>query len=83
MTYKDQISVVRQDLNQFQQETDHRFDVIDRRFETIDHQFETIDRRFDAMDHHFEKMERLWIWTVGLIAVMALGLLAKLLVPGT
>ncbi|MCL4318769.1 MAG: hypothetical protein M1596_02565 [Firmicutes bacterium] len=114
---KDQISVVRQDLNQFQQETDHRFDVIDRRFEiidhrfdvidrrfetidhrfetidrrfdamdhqfkTIDHQFEAIDRRFDAMDHHFEKMERLWIWTVGLIAVMALGLLAKLLVPG-
>ena len=72
---KDQISAVRPGLNQFQQETGHRFGAVGRRFGSIHH-------RFDAIDHRFEKTERLWIWTVGLIALMALGLLAKLLVLG-
>ncbi|PSR32454.1 MAG: hypothetical protein C7B44_15340 [Sulfobacillus thermosulfidooxidans] len=52
---KDQIASVRHDLDQFKEDTVHRF----------------------------ENMQRLWLWTIGLIAVMALGLLAKLLVPGT
>ena len=80
---------MRQDLNQFQQETsrrfeaqDRRFDAIDRRFESVDHHFDAIDRRFESVDHRFDKLDRLWAWTVGLIAVMALGLLAKLLIPG-
>ncbi len=51
---KDQITDLRQDLTQFKQTTEHRFDILEHR----------------------------WSWSIGLIAVMALGLLAKLLIPG-
>ena len=59
---KDQIASGRHDLEQFKQETLHRF---------------------EAMDHRLDNLQHLWLWTIGLIAVMALGLLAKLLIPGT
>ena len=35
-----------------------------------------------SMDHRFDTLQRQWAWSIGLIAVMALGLLAKLLIPG-
>ena len=44
--------------------------------------FDAVDRRFEAIDHRFEALERRWTWTLGLVLVMALGLLAKLLIPG-
>lgn len=43
--------------------------------------FDAVDRRFEAIDHRFEALERRWTWTLGLVLVMALGLLAKLLNP--
>ncbi|MDA8195585.1 MAG: hypothetical protein M0Z53_16555 [Thermaerobacter sp.] len=72
---KAQIADVRQDLKQFKQSVDSRFDGIERRFEGTEHRFEGMNRRFEGM-------ERRWSWSIGLIAVMALGLLAKLLIPG-
>ena len=39
-------------------------------------------QRFATIDQRFESMERRWMWALGLILVMALGLLAKLLLPG-
>ena len=53
-----------------------------QRFATVDQRFESIDRRFESIDRRFESMERRWMWALGLILVMALGLLAKLLLPG-
>jgi hypothetical protein len=44
--------------------------------------FDAVDRRFEAMDRRFDALERRWTWALGLILVMALGLLAKLLLPG-
>ncbi len=69
------IDDVKQDLDALKTSTDHRFDAVDRRFDTVDH-------RFDAVDHRFNTLQRQWAWSIGLIAVMALGLLAKLLIPG-
>lgn len=42
---------------------------------------ESTDRRFDAIDRRFEALEHRWTWALGLVLVMALGLLAKLLLP--
>lgn len=64
---KSQINEVKQDLAQFKKSTDDRFHSIDDRFNSI-------DRRLDSMN-------RQWMWSLGLILVMALGLLAKLLIP--
>jgi hypothetical protein len=41
-----------------------------------------MDRRFAAVDRRFAAMEQRWTWALGLVLVMALGLLAKLLIPG-
>ena len=35
-----------------------------------------------STDHRFDTLQRQWAWSIGLIAVMALGVLAKLLFPG-
>ncbi|PSR25506.1 MAG: hypothetical protein C7B43_16475 [Sulfobacillus benefaciens] len=64
---KSQINEVKQDLAQFKKSTDDRFHSIDNRFNSI-------DRRLDSMN-------RQWMGSLGLILVMALGLLAKLLIP--
>jgi tetrahydromethanopterin S-methyltransferase subunit G len=61
---------------------DRRFENIDRRFENIDRRFDAVDRRFEAIDRRFAALEQRWTWALGLLFVMALGLLAKLLVPG-
>jgi hypothetical protein len=76
------IDDVKQDLDALKTSTDHRFDAVDRRFDTVDHRFDAVDHRFDAVDHRFNTLQRQWAWSIGLIAVMALGLLAKLLIPG-
>jgi chromosome segregation ATPase len=67
---------------------DHRFEAMNRQFEAIDRRFEAIDRRFDSLDHRLagidarmDGLERRWSWALGLLLVMALGLLAKLLLP--
>ncbi|MCY0898564.1 MAG: hypothetical protein OWU33_06435 [Firmicutes bacterium] len=80
---KIQITEIRQDLADFKKAVDERFNAIDRRFEAIDRRFEAIDRRFEAMERRFEAMDRRWTWALGLILVMTLGLLAKLLIPGS
>ena len=36
----------------------------------------------ESTETRFNAMERRWSWSIGLIAVMALGLLAKLLIHG-
>ncbi len=38
--------------------------------------------RFEAMDRRFDALERRWTWALGLVLVLALGLLAKLFLPG-
>jgi len=61
---------------------DQRFSSIDQRFAELDGRFVAIDRRFDGMDRRFEAMEQRWTWSIGVLLVMALGVLAKLLLPG-
>lgn len=65
---RSQVMELRQDVAQFRQSTDVRF-------QSLDHRLDSVERRFDSL-------ERRWTWSIGLIAVMALGLLAKLLIPG-
>lgn len=40
------------------------------------------DARFNSMDRRLESLDRRWTWSLGLMAMMTLGLLAKLLLPG-
>lgn len=80
--HAESINALRTDMIQRFVAVDQRFDSIDRRFESIDHRFNSIDHRFESMERRFESMERRWMWALGLILVMALGLLAKLLLPG-
>ena len=65
---KTDIGEIKHDLHQFR-------DDVNRRFEAVDRRFETVDRRFEALEHR-------WTWALGLLMVLALGLLAKLLLPG-
>ena len=72
---KGPIADVKTELGDFREATDRRFDAVDRRFDAVDRRFEAVDRRFEALEHR-------WTWALGLVLVMALGLLAKLLLPG-
>ena len=40
------------------------------------------DRRFESVDRRFDSLDRRWTWSLGLMGMMMLGLLAKLLLPG-
>lgn len=62
---KMQIAEVKQDLADFKRDVNERF--------------ATIERRFEAMDGRFNVMDSRWSWSLAVILVMALGLLAKLL----
>lgn len=42
----------------------------------------TLERHLDAVDRRFEAIEPCGSWSLALIAALALGLLAKLLIPG-
>ena len=63
-----EVSDLRGEVAELRAATDARFDGVDRRFEGV-------DRRFDAL-------EQRWTWSLGLMAMMMLGLLTKLLLPG-
>lgn len=39
-------------------ETNQRFEHIDKRFEQIDQRFEKIDKRFEQIDQRFERLEK-------------------------
>lgn len=60
---------------------DVRAQVTDLRGEVADLRSST-DRRFEAVDRRFDALDRRWTWSLGLMAVMMLGLLAKVLLPG-
>jgi len=79
---KEQITALSARVDRLEAQMTARFEAIDRRFEAIDRRFEAIDRRFEAIDRRFDALERRWTWALGLVLVMALGLLAKLLMPG-
>jgi len=94
---KGQLASVKQDLHEeiqtLKRDTNARIDDVkqgldalktsmDHRCDAVDHRFDAVDRRFDVVDHRFNTLQRQWAWSIGLIAVMALGLLAKLLIPG-
>jgi chaperonin cofactor prefoldin len=79
---KEQIAAVATRVDRLEAQMATRFDAVDRRFEAIDRRFEAIDRRFEAIEQRFDALERRWTWPLGLVLVMALGLLAKLLIPG-
>ena len=70
-----EVSDLRGEVAELRAATDARFDGVDRRFEAVDRRFEVVDRRFD-------RLERRWTWSLGLMAMMMLGLLTKLLLPG-
>ncbi len=63
------------------QVTDVRAQVTDLRGEVADLRSST-DRRFEAVGRRFDVLDRRWMWSLGLMAVMMLGLLAKVLLPG-
>lgn len=48
----------------------------------IDEMKQDLDAFKTSTDRRFDTLQRQWTWSIGLIAVMALGLLAKLLIPG-
>lgn len=63
------------------QVSDLRGEVVELRAVT-DARFEAVDLRFDAADRRFDRLERRWTWSLGIVAMMMLGLLTKLLLPG-
>jgi hypothetical protein len=79
---KEEITAVRAEQAAFRDAVERRFEAIDRRFEAVDRRFESMERRFEAMERRLDGTDRRWSWSLGLILVMALGLLAKLLIPG-
>ena len=74
-----QIADVRHDLEQ--QIADVRDQVTNVR-QDVAQLRQSTEARFSTMERRFDSLERRWSWSIGLIAVMALGLLAKLLIPG-
>ena len=44
-------------LLQFKEETNNRFNQIDKRFEEVDKHFDEIDKRFDEIYGHFEEID--------------------------
>ena len=72
---KEDLAAVKAEQAALRADLEQRFAALERRIEGVERRFEHVDARFDAMD-------RRWSWSLGLVLVMALGLLAKLLVPG-
>jgi len=87
---KGQLAAVKQDLHEeiqtLKRDTNARIDDVKQGLDALktsmDHRFDAVDHRFDPVDRRFNTLQRQWAWSIGLIAVMALGLLAKLLIPG-
>lgn len=44
-------------LLQFKEETNNRFNQIDKRFEEVDKHFEEVDKHFEEIDNHFNKSD--------------------------
>ena len=61
--------------------SDVRVQVSDLRGEGVELRAVT-DARFESVDRRFDRLERRWTWSLGLMAMMMLGLLTKLLLPG-
>ncbi len=80
---KGQLAAVKQDLHEeiqtVKRDTNARIDDVKQDLDALK---TSMDHRFDAVDRHFNTLQRQWVWSIGLIAVMALGVLAKLLFPG-
>ncbi len=80
---KGQLAAIKQDLHEeiqtVKRDTNARIDDVKQGLDALK---TSTDHRFDAVDHRFNTLQRQWAWSIGLIAVMALGLLAKLLIPG-
>ena len=74
---------VRDELRDFRQYVERRFEQIDRRFEQIDRRFEQIDRRFEQVDHRFQQVHQSFLWLVGFqlttMAAVMVALLTALL----
>jgi chaperonin cofactor prefoldin len=55
-----QIDVLNENLRDFRQDVDRRFDTfkddIDKRFEQVDKRFEQVDKRFEQVDKRFEQI---------------------------
>ena len=45
-------------LLQFKEETNNRFNQIDKRFEEVDKHFNQIDKRFEEIDKHFDEIDK-------------------------
>ena len=45
-------------LLQFKEETNNRFNQIDKRFEEVDKHFNQIDKHFDEIDKHFDEIDK-------------------------
>ncbi|MDA8199794.1 MAG: hypothetical protein M0Z54_10320 [Thermaerobacter sp.] len=61
--------------------SDVRVQVSDLRGEGVELRAVT-DARFESVDRRFDRLERRWTWSLGIVAMMILGLLTKLLLPG-
>ncbi len=42
---------------------------------------QSTENRFNAMERRLDGMNRQWMWSMGLLLLMVLGLLVKLLIP--
>ena len=51
----EQLTSLNNNLTEFKQQTNQRFEKIDQRFEKIDQRFEEVDQRFENLEQEFTK----------------------------
>ncbi len=55
---RDEFARLLDEVRDFRQETDQRFEQVDQRFEQVDQRFEQIDQRFEQVDQRFEQVDQ-------------------------
>ncbi len=49
--------LIKEQVKDFKDDNDKRFEQVDKRFEQVDKRFEQVDKRFDQVDHRFQRLE--------------------------
>ena len=56
--HEQQIELLDQKVDSYQQENRERFKMMDLRFEAMNQRFEAMDQRFEAMDQRFDQQDK-------------------------
>ncbi|MEA3359628.1 MAG: hypothetical protein U9R17_09535 [Thermodesulfobacteriota bacterium] len=54
---KEQVKDFRDDTDKRFEQVDKRFEQVDKRFDHVDKRFEQVDKRFEQVDHRFQRLE--------------------------